>query len=57
MQFTQGLFEWMYRSIQLRDRSTDLYTFVLQFAPDLLLVYLHAVYENSTKVIHCVFAG
>ena len=44
------LFEWLFNCIKLREKSSDLFRFILQFSPDLLLVYLHAVYESNVKV-------
>ncbi|XP_064389921.1 hyccin-like [Halichondria panicea] len=44
------LFEWLFNCIQLREKSSDLFRFILQFLPDLLLVYLHAVYESNVKL-------
>ena len=50
IQFTKVPFEWLYKCIQLKERSIDLFTFVLQFSPDLMMVYLYAVYESNSKV-------
>ena len=50
LQFTPLLFQWLYGCAHLRPLSRDLHCFVLQFSPDLLMVYLYAVYENNKEV-------
>ena len=50
VQFDASLFQWLYSCAQQRKQSRDLYTFVVQFALDVILVYLHAVYENLPDV-------
>ena len=50
MQFDASLFQWLYSCAQQKKQSRDLYTFVVQFSLDIILVYLHAVYENVPEV-------
>ena len=50
LQFFQALFQWLYSCAQLKTESNELYNFVLQFAPDLIIIYLHGIYENKTQV-------
>ena len=50
MQFDASLFQWLYSCAQQKRLSRDLYTFVVQFSLDVILVYLHAVYDNQTEV-------
>ena len=49
-QFTAALFEWLYKSAQLKSASDEVYRFCLQFTPDLVLLYLHGIYEDVTEV-------
>ena len=50
IQFFQALFQWLYSCAQMKAQSSELYTFVLQFVPDLIVIYLHGIYENKTQV-------
>ena len=50
LQFSPVVFQWLYNCVQLKQHCEDLYTFSLSFVPDLILVYLHAVYANSKQV-------
>ena len=50
LQFDASLFQWLYSCVQQKRKSGDLYTFVVQFSLDIILVYLHAVYENLPEV-------
>ena len=50
LQFFQALFQWLYSCAQLKTESNELYNFVLQFAPDLIVIYLHGIYENKPQV-------
>ena len=50
LQFFQSLFQWLYSCAQLKTESNELYNFVLQFAPDLIVIYLYGIYENKPQV-------
>ena len=50
LQFFQALFQWLYSCAQQKAESNELYNFVLQFAPDLIVIYLHGIYENKPQV-------
>ena len=50
LQFFQALFQWLYSCAQMKSQSGELYTFVLQFVPDLIKIYLQGIYENNTQV-------
>ena len=55
LQFDPSLFQWLYSCVQQRKENRDLYTFVVQFTLDVILVNLHAVYENLSEVIYYKF--
>ena len=46
----QPLFEWLYKCVQQGHSSSELFNFVVQFAPDVVLVYLQSVYESQAQV-------
>ena len=50
LQLSSSLLEWLYNCAVSRGHSKALFTFVLQFVPDLMYVYLHSIVENTQQV-------
>ena len=44
------VFQWLYDCVSLKKKSSKVFVFVMQFVPDLVLLYLLCTSENIQKV-------
>lgn len=49
-QVFQPMCEWLYKCVQLKSTSHELFFFCLQYIPELVVIYLHSVYEDLAQV-------
>lgn len=53
-QVFQPMFEWLYKCVQLKSTSSEIFHFCLQFIPELVVIYLHSIYEDLGQVSVCM---